>query len=399
MKQLRQRALPGWSATTAAAALVLAASGMAAAAGAPARTPPPAALRPELRIDGDFSNALSVAVDSRGNMYVADADLQEIRVFSPAGAPLPRIGRRGGGPGEFRRLLSVAVGRGDTVFALDVSQQRVTAFAPGAARRVAFTTPLPGVAAAQASYGLLLPSAGGFVVQYSTPYGVRSGAPARYISVRGVARDGSLLPAPALRVPDRESLSTRLPDDRVQVGSLPYGREPFLRLGPEDLLYYGWSGSPVVWMYRLDGRRAGSLRLPFAQGRVGDAEIDRLLGSLDPKSLGYTALSQAAREKRIPRTKPIFRGLVVDDRGRMWINVVRPEDVLVSTERGFAYTSAADGDPGESTWWVIRRDGRAVGKVPLPRNVDVELVKGGKVYGIEVDEYGVQRLVRFSVRI
>lgn len=394
-----QRVLRAWSAGAVPAALVLAASAMAGGPGAPERIRPPAPLQADLRVDGEFSNARSVAVDSRGNMYVADADLQEIRAFSPSGKQLPRIGRRGGGPGEFRRLLSVSAGRGDTLFAFDVAQQRITAFTPDTAHRVAFTTALPGVGTGRASYHLLVPSAGSFIVQYSTPHGARNRARSRHISIRGVRRNGTLLPAPSLRVPDREGFTSRLPGNRVQVGSLPYGRQPFLRLGPDDRLYYGWSGTPMVYIYGLDGQRVGSLRLPFAPGSVGEEEIDRLLESVDPKSLDYTVISQAARQKRIPGTKPIFRGFLVDDQGRMWINVVGSDEVLVSTERGFVYTSATRSGAGASTWWVVRRDGRAVGKVSLPESVELMVVRGGKAYGIEVDEDGVQRLVRFPARV
>ena len=52
-------------------------------------------------------------VDRDGNVYVLEASVPEIRVFSADGALLRRIGQRGEGPGEFRSARFGVMG--DTV--------------------------------------------------------------------------------------------------------------------------------------------------------------------------------------------------------------------------------------------------------------------------------------------
>lgn len=72
---------------------------------------PPATLSPELlwSAGGDdnedyFFGVLSgIAADAAGNIYLLDAQLNEVMVFSPDGAYLRSIGREGEGPGEFQR--------------------------------------------------------------------------------------------------------------------------------------------------------------------------------------------------------------------------------------------------------------------------------------------------------
>ncbi len=61
------------------------------------------------RVGGDededvlFGVITSVAVDSDGLVYLLDAQMNVVHVFSPEGEFLREIGREGEGPGEFRR--------------------------------------------------------------------------------------------------------------------------------------------------------------------------------------------------------------------------------------------------------------------------------------------------------
>ena len=45
----------------------------------------------------------AATVDAKGNVYLLDSQLSEVKVFSPGGEYLRTIGREGEGPGEFRR--------------------------------------------------------------------------------------------------------------------------------------------------------------------------------------------------------------------------------------------------------------------------------------------------------
>jgi len=59
---------------------------------------------------------------------VADTGAAEIRVFTPAGAPLFRFGGSGDGPGRFRRPVDVAVGPDGRVWVVDEKRGVVEGF-------------------------------------------------------------------------------------------------------------------------------------------------------------------------------------------------------------------------------------------------------------------------------
>jgi hypothetical protein len=87
----------------------------------------------ELRI-GDFddpnvgfSQVGRVDVDDDGNVYILESSVPEVRVYSPDGILLHRIGRRGGGPGEFEGAPRFGV-IGDTVWTVDTRVGRISLF-------------------------------------------------------------------------------------------------------------------------------------------------------------------------------------------------------------------------------------------------------------------------------
>jgi hypothetical protein len=69
-----------------------------------------------------------VAVNSKGDIYVADRQLNEIRKFDKDGEYLLTIGRKGQGPGEFQNIKAIAVNMHDDLIAFDGMLGRVSIF-------------------------------------------------------------------------------------------------------------------------------------------------------------------------------------------------------------------------------------------------------------------------------
>lgn len=378
------------------AGTALLAAGVCAAAAGPARgqgTP-----RRELAVDGEFGYLASVAVDRAGRMYAADVMTQQLYIFDPSGAPAGTLGRRGYGPGEFQGVVSAVAGRGDTLYTFDAVLQRITAFAPGTPRRVAYTIQIPPLEGERASYQLLVPSAGPFLVPFARSRG-RDHAASPQVTLRTVSRDGRVGTRAVSQGPDREALELSQGDQHT-VGPMPYGRAPAFAVHG-GRVYHAWSGSGEIPVRDAQGHRLGAIRTGTATLPVESRHLRTLLDSYPPEDPRGQAMRQASQDRLLPATKPAWKQMLVDDRGQVWVNVVTSDDVVrFHPDRALEFTSFArlrrEG-PGQTPWWVYAPRGNRVAIHMLPGNVSLTQVSGGRAYGIETDADGVQRVVRFAV--
>ncbi|MGQ9925258.1 MAG: flippase activity-associated protein Agl23 [Chloroflexaceae bacterium] len=77
-----------------------------------------------------------VAVDARGNVYIADTGNRRIIVTDSAGTFLYQFGSAGAGPGQFNEPASLAVDAQGNLYVADTWNSRVQVFAPDGAGRV-----------------------------------------------------------------------------------------------------------------------------------------------------------------------------------------------------------------------------------------------------------------------
>ena len=69
-----------------------------------------------------------VAVNSKGDIYIADRQLNEVRKFNKDGEHLLSLGRRGQGPGEFQNVKIVSVNIHNDLIAFDNMLRRISIF-------------------------------------------------------------------------------------------------------------------------------------------------------------------------------------------------------------------------------------------------------------------------------
>jgi DNA-binding beta-propeller fold protein YncE len=75
--------------------------------------------------NGWFATVTGIALDSHGNVYVADFYNNRIQKFAPDGAFLTAFGGQGSGAGQFDKAIAVAVAGDGTVFVADYGNHRV----------------------------------------------------------------------------------------------------------------------------------------------------------------------------------------------------------------------------------------------------------------------------------
>ena len=91
--------------------------------------------------NGQFVNATGLAVDKRGNVYVADRDNNRIQVFSAKGAFLRKWGSIGSGEGQFTGADDVAISQDGSVWVADDGGARFQQFSASGAFQTAISVP------------------------------------------------------------------------------------------------------------------------------------------------------------------------------------------------------------------------------------------------------------------
>jgi DNA-binding beta-propeller fold protein YncE len=82
----------------------------------------------ELTTPGDFARPTGLAVDSEGNLYVADTLNNRVEIFDADGKFISTFGKPGDGPGYFSRPKGVAIDSDGHIWVVDGAQDRVQVF-------------------------------------------------------------------------------------------------------------------------------------------------------------------------------------------------------------------------------------------------------------------------------
>ncbi len=78
--------------------------------------------------NGQFNAPWGVAVDSAGNMYVADTNNNRIQKFNSSGVYVSQFGSAGSGNGQFGRPMGVAVDSSGNIYVADSDNNRIQKF-------------------------------------------------------------------------------------------------------------------------------------------------------------------------------------------------------------------------------------------------------------------------------
>ena len=80
--------------------------------------------------DGQFAEPQGIAVDSSGNVYVADHYNNRIQKFDSSGTFITKWGSSGSGDGQFDDPTGIAVDSSGNVYVADRDNYRIQKFAP-----------------------------------------------------------------------------------------------------------------------------------------------------------------------------------------------------------------------------------------------------------------------------
>ncbi len=324
-----------------------------------------------------FGSIWGVAVNSVGQILVADNQAPSVLVFSDAGLLLDRIGSKGNGPGEYSEVQRVSVGTRDTVFVWDGKRDQLSEFSPEGytfVRSVRIQRTNDGYAPSR----LLGVGNSNYVFVFSRPFGVTAdGIYQRPDSVKValVGRDGYVVRHLTSVLADADIYATFIPGGGIGVQELPFGRESFVRLGPGNQVYSGHNESIDITITNLSGDSQGSVRRSHQPVPVTRSDIEAELA-------GLKFDSDVKRQKlvdAIPRSKAAYATFRVDDSGRVWLKTVSEQE-------------------SSATWLIITATGNIAGRAVLPDHVKLRVIKSGKAYAIGRNHAGADIIIVYEIR-
>jgi tripartite motif-containing protein 71 len=80
--------------------------------------------------NGQFNSPAGIAIDSSGNVYVADSGNNRIQKFTSDGTFITAWGSEGKGNGQFDSPAGIAIDSSNNVYVADFFNKRIQVFAP-----------------------------------------------------------------------------------------------------------------------------------------------------------------------------------------------------------------------------------------------------------------------------
>ena len=143
----------------------------------------------------------------------------------------------------------------------------------------------------------------------------------------------------------------------IGVVPLPFGRASFF-VFKNSLLYSGWNDAIDIAIISENGEVIRTIEIAHEALPVTRKE-------LDVKASSYSNRYRKAilKSKMIPKTKPAYDALVVDDQGHVWIR------------------EYPDPESKIAKWLIADTNGRLVGDMELPTNLILKTIRAGRAYG------------------
>lgn len=302
-----------------------------------------------------FQSIRSFRVDNLGNIYVLDSRAPKLIKFDSRGNVLFSIGRKGQGPGEFMVPLMMELGKQNSILVYDLGNRRLSYFS--------------------ADSGALLEE-------------------------KSTARLGRLF---------------RVDDDSQ--GNF-YGYQILYEPGKKVLIISKFSPSlePIKDIFRLEDKQLANEVKPYAPSLIFRVlSDDSLLVANDGEykfywhdansSLVRTALTDyrpvtftATDKERYLKALSAEGGPPPKDQVFVFPDKYPPIEYLITDDQDniFIRTYATDKD-GRNYYEAFSKGGKPRGRFPLGFNV--LCIVGNKMYSLERDDNGFDRICRYSYRI
>jgi 6-bladed beta-propeller len=321
----------------------------------------------------EFGRVVAVTTDADGNLFVADRDYLEIRVFDRSGNLIRQIGRQGGGPGEFENIYSMAWI--DTVLlVLDFRLGRIAELS-GEGEWLG-SRPTPGRISGSPSLLRLFQASRDVVYQWSL--GNDGGRVWVEHGIDGITAER---PQHNLDRPEPTGLMCALPNGGISFFDTPFGPRMFEHPTVGGSVMIAWSARYAIASVASNGDTVRVIEREREPVPISNAEWENATREFADFKDEWPGAECEPRGFARPEFKHAFTNLLLDVDGRLWVEAVTPSgtewDVfgtdgrLIGTVPGFDYDrSLAPSLNGDDIAW-ISRDSLGVQRVHLARLFEV----------------------------
>ncbi len=317
-----------------------------------------------------------------GSVVVADASGPALHFIDAAGKLIKSAGRAGQGPGDFRTVTWVAKCGAEGIVAWDFAQTRATVYDDAGTMRRTFA--LGGRGGAQTSSSCndrgQFVQMGGFrrVAPPTPPDQALGYSFLQFFASPQIVGTRSDTLAALAEVPVGEMVAGNMGGRGSGGMPRPIGAQTAFALSA-DRLYVGIADSSLIAVFGLDGKRLATITVhvpPRATTRANYERAAEISLSMVP-----TQMRDGARKWVLaipmPMKLPPFTGLYVDPVGALWVVLSAPGD---ADTRLRSYAT----------------DGRVLGNITIPVNLNVFEVGANYVLGAREDANGEQYVSIYS---
>ncbi len=261
-----------------------------------------------------FSRPSDVTVDSRGQIYVVDAQASKVKVFDENGGYLRELGRQGQGPGEFQRPRSIA-GLVDRVVV-------------GASRNARWSHfDLDGNYVDDFAY----PRFDNLELVSVTPAGEVVGSTVRFSELDQITQGyGLYSPQAELRQTIVEIDYTQIPtiqrgDRRTYFSTMPRAY-PQVAVAPDGSAYWSTTDEYQILAVDADGTQRWAARVAWTPPDLTRDEIDAVMAMV---RRSYEDAVES--EVNFPDRQPALSRMLVDGHGHLYVWAYVPDAVGVTS--------------------------------------------------------------------
>ncbi len=310
-----------------------------------------------------------------GSIVIASAGTHRIYFFSSAGTLVRAIGTKGEGPGEFGNLTTIAAAEDGVLTAYDGQRRAISRFSAtgdflGTSTLSSSGIKLPTIKSPYIAYT----GPGVFLVSTSERPTLTRGAVFRQMSTfyRVSENEPSLL----ARLPTTEQYSARNGSTLL----VPFGKQ-LLFAQSATRTYLGDSGSDSIIVWNAKGQLNGVIHLGMPKHIFSRAERKRITDSLVAARNSSRDVQELAaiNEVPLPAAVPVFRSLLVDETGLLWVQ-------------------AYDWPKARNQWTIVDDGGIVRGRVTLPAKFVPMDVGANYVLGVAVDADGFERVELYALK-